>query len=263
MEAFLGSGRISLTILKAPSDLSQIARAGNVTPLGQRLLYGRKLGRGLKSSRRERLERLLPTLCFPLPDRAAALDPATCFDPPVARVWLELGFGAGEHLWALASRNPAVGFIGAEPFLGGVAALLARFEAKPLPNLKLFPDDARLLLKALTEASIERLFVLFPDPWPKRRHHRRRLIGPSTIADMARALTNGGELRLATDHGEFARWALAHILAAPAFDWLAERAADWRAPGPDWPGTRYQAKAIRAGRRCLFFRFRRRDRRLG
>lgn len=170
---------------------------------------------------------------------------------------LEIGFGGGEHLEAAALANPEVGFIGVEPFLAGVARLLAGIAAHGLENVRILVDDARLLLARLPDSSIERIDVLFPDPWPKSRHHKRRIVNPATCAEMARILAPGGELRLATDDPGYARWMLQALLAEPRLVWTAERAADWRAPGPDHRRTRYEAKALATGRRPVYLQCRR------
>lgn len=188
------------------------------------------------------------------------LDPRALFAGPVDDVWLEVGFGAGEHLAGQACAHPGVGLIGCEPYLNGVAALLARIDAAGLANIRLFADDARLLLPGLADASLGRVFVLFADPWPKRRHHRRRFVSPAGLALLARVLRDRGELVFASDSAEYVRAALALIVHHPQFAWPARGPADWRQPGPDWIETRYEAKAKRAGARCYYLRFRRRER---
>lgn len=215
----------------------------------QRFLYGRRKGRKLKGGRKAALESL-PALAIPPGD--TALDPDALFRRPVRDVWLEIGFGAGEHLAAQAAAHPDIGFIGAEPFENGVAALLARVQAEQLANVRVFPDDARLLLARLPGASIGRLFVLFPDPWPKARHHKRRIVGPATIPAFARILKPGAELRFASDDAAYVEWTLEHMAAAPDFA-LASRTR-----GADWPETRYEAKARAAGAVCSYLTFVRR-----
>ena len=185
----------------------------------------------------------------------AGLDPALLFEPGPRAVWLEIGFGGGEHLATLAALHPDVGFLGVEPFINGVAKLLRAVETQSLANVRVLRDDARLLLKALPDASVERAFVLFPDPWPKLRHQKRRIVNPETVADLARVVRPGGELRLATDDPGYARWMLAVMLGERRFAWQAERAADWQERPGDWPGTRYEAKALAAGRRPTYLRF--------
>jgi tRNA (guanine-N7-)-methyltransferase len=154
-----------------------------------------------------------------------------------------------------ARHNPSVGFIGCEPFEDGVVKALTAIEEHGLENIRLYVDDARDVLRWLPAASIGRAFILFPDPWPKKRHHKRRLISPSLIAELARIIAPGGELRIATDIGDYARTALIALGTSPAFVWTAARPADWRLRPDDWPPTRYEAKALREQRRCYFFRF--------
>lgn len=179
---------------------------------------------------------------------------------PVENVWLEIGFGAGEHLAEQAERHPEIGFIGCEAFEDGIVRLLGEVERRGLDNVRLFTDDARLLLAILPPASLGRVFVLFPDPWPKRRHHKRRLVAPATLDLLAAAMCEGTELRLATDDRDYLAWMLEHTTAHPDFVWLARRPADWRKQPEDWPATRYEAKARAAGRTPAFLRFMRRPR---
>jgi Predicted S-adenosylmethionine-dependent methyltransferase len=230
---------------------------------GELHFYGRRRGRRIRQLRSGLMQTLLPRLEITLPPAGGMLDPATQFQRPVRAVWLEVGFGAGEHLVAQARGNRDVGLIGCEPFLNGVATLLAEIDRDPPDNLRLYPDDARLLLPRLPDASLERVFLLFPDPWPKTRHHRRRFITGANIATLARLIAPGGELRVATDHPDYARWTLALLCsnAAPsdAFDWTACRPADWRRPPPDWVATRYQRKTEAAGASPIFLSFRRRS----
>jgi tRNA (guanine-N7-)-methyltransferase len=225
-------------------------------PAGRRILHGRRQGPKLRPGRRQLLDERLPALGFRV-EPGTSLDPLALFTPAPRTVWLEIGFGGGEHLAAQAAANPEVGCIGVEPFINGVAKLLATVEARQLGNVRVLVDDARLLLKALPDATIARAFVLFPDPWPKLRHHKRRIVNPETVADLARVIRPGGELRLATDDPGYRRWMLATVLAEPRFAWLAERAKDWRERPGDWPPTRYEQKALTAGRRPVFLRFRR------
>ena len=223
-------------------------------------VYGRRRGRPLRTGRQSLLETLLPRLAVPLP-AAGALDPAAMFDRPMRALWLEVGFGGGEHLAWQAAAHPDVGLIGAEVFLNGVAQLLGHISADPPPNLRLIPDDVRPLLDALPDAALDRVFVLFPDPWPKTRHHRRRFVQPANLDRLARTMRDGGELRLASDHMEYVRWMLFHLLRHGAFEWLAAGPEDWRVRPDDWPETRYEAKAKRRGLRPVYLRFRRRPRR--
>ena len=198
---------------------------------------------------------MLPQLAVPDPAESA-VDPKTLF-PDASAVWLEVGFGAGEHLVAQAAERPDVGLIGAEPFVAGVAACLAGVQEHGVQNVRIHADDARPLMAALPEASIERVFVLQPDPWRKRRHWNRRLIGPEGLDLIARILADDGELRLSTDHAGYQVWMLRHLQADPRFLWTARRADDWRQPPVDWPRTRYAAKAEREGRPVIYLTFRR------
>ncbi len=223
----------------------------------QRLIYGRRQGRRLRPGRERLLAEKLPEIQIRLPDEAR-LDPARLFDPP-RPVWLEIGFGGGEHLAWQAGAHPEVGLIGCEPFIEGVAKLVSVIEAERLDNVRIAVDDARLLLEALPDRSLERIFVLFPDPWPKARHHKRRLINRVTAGEFARLLVPGGELRLATDDMSYARAMLLALLPEPRLEWMADRPRAWRERPEDWPPTRYEEKAIAAGRRSIYLRFRRRS----
>ena len=221
----------------------------------RRQIRGRRQGPKLRPGRQALLETLLPKLSLDLPAEGL-LDTASLF-PDARAVWLEIGFGGGEHLAVQAGAHPEVGLIGVEPFITGVAKLLNLIEEGGLTNVRILVDDARLLLTALPDASIARAFILFPDPWPKLRHHKRRIVSRSTVPELARVMRPGAELRLATDDADYARWMLEAVLAERRFAWLAERAADWRERPPDWPATRYEEKARAAGRAPVFLRFER------
>ena len=205
---------------------------------------------------------LLPELRFAVP-AGTVLDPSALFAGAVAAVWLEIGFGAGEHLAAQAAAHPDHGVLGCEVFENGVVKLLGEVKARALGNVRLFIDDARLLVAALAEASLARVFILFPDPWPKLRHHKRRIVSSALLDLLAHAMMDGAELRLATDDMDYARWMLERACTHPAFAWLAERPRNWRERPADWPPTRYEMKAIAAGRAPVFLRFRRRPRQAG
>jgi tRNA (guanine-N7-)-methyltransferase len=229
-------------------------------PPGQRrVLYGRRRGRPLHSGQQALVETLLPRLAVTLP-AAGALDPWALFDPRPEEIWLEIGFGSGEHLAAQAAAHPAIGLIGCEVFENGIAKLLADVQRRALANVRILTDDARLLIATLPPASIDRVFILFPDPWPKQRHHKRRIVADETLAALAAIMTDGAELRLATDDLDYLAWMLARAPVHPAFAWLADRPSDWRVRPADWPATRYEAKAIAAGREPYFLRLRRRPR---
>ncbi len=203
-------------------------------------------------------EDLLPELRIELSGRR--IDPAAMFDGPVDDVWLEIGFGGGEHLAAQAHAHPTVGMLGCEPFLHGVGRLLSQIDRDGIRNIRIHPDDARDLIDALPDASVGRVFVLFADPWPKRRHHRRRFIGPGTLPALARIMKDDAELRLASDQMPLIRWMLYHLTGHESFEWLAREPEHWRARPEDWPETRYEAKALVRGETCVYLTFRRRIR---
>ncbi len=219
-------------------------------------LYGRQQGKRLKPRQAALMETLLPQIVA-APPSDGLLDP-TSLMPGMKTYWLEVGFGGGEHLAWHAARHPDIGMIGAEPFLNGVAKLLMLVDGSNLQNVRVLHGDARPLIEALPTASLSRIFVLHPDPWPKKRHFKRRMISPWFFTEAARLLAPGGELRVASDIPDYVRWTLMHARQAEAFDWTAERADDWRIRPDDWPQTRYEAKAIREGRTCAYLIFRRR-----
>jgi tRNA (guanine-N7-)-methyltransferase len=227
----------------------------------RRNLYGRRQGRPLRAGRRALLDEALPQLAVELPPDGGRLDPADLFDPLPGELCLEIGFGGGEHLAWQAAQRPAAGFLAAEYFITGVASLLGQ-----LPDggrdlaLRLYLGDARDLVERLPDAALDRIFILFPDPWPKRRHHKRRLIRAATVRELARVLKDGGELRFATDDPGYLDWALQRLTAEPALAWQVAGPADWRSRPADWPPTRYEDKALTAGRRPAYLRFRRRPR---
>lgn len=221
-----------------------------------RTFYGRRRARPLRRGRAEALDRLLDPLSVDLPEDGGTLDPAALFAVPVSRVWLEIGFGGGEHvLWQLRHHGD-VGILGCEPFLDGVAALLRDADAAGVTDrFRLYADDARPVLDALPAASIDRLFLLFPDPWPKTRHHRRRFIQPDTVAALARVAKPGAELRIGSDDAPLVDWMLRHVRAHGGWRWLVAGPADWRERPDDWPQTRYEAKRLHGP--PVFLRFQR------
>jgi tRNA (guanine-N7-)-methyltransferase len=242
-------------------------------------LFGRRKGKRLRPGQERLIETLLPKLRVPMPGSVfrsvsaktefGALSFSTWVEYPQIRelsalfphrpssVRLEIGFGGGEHLAGQARACPQIGFIGCEPFVNGMAKLLAIVEAEKLDNIRVWDRDASELIAALPEASIDRAYLLYPDPWPKRRQRKRRFISDASLRELARILRPGGELRFATDIDDYAGWALAAVMRSGAFAWTAERAADWRRPWAGWTATRYEAKAVREGRKPSYLTFRR------
>jgi tRNA (guanine-N7-)-methyltransferase len=214
--------------------------------------YGRRRGRPLKRSRAALVADVLPGLAIAQPAEGATLDVARLFARPPAAVWLEIGFGGGEHLAAAAEAHRDIGFIGAEPYINGIAGLLAR--VAQLDNLRLWPDDIRKLLPAFPAAVVQRVFILFPDPWPKARHHKRRLIAPPLLDELARVMAAEAELRIATDDPDYQVWIGEQLAADRRFENLAETATR----PADWQPTRYEQKALAAGRVPRYWRYRRR-----
>jgi len=202
----------------------------------------------------------LPQIALTIPV-TGEVDPSRLFDANTRSIWVEIGFGGGEHLADQAECHPEIGLIGCEVFENGIAKLLARIKRSSIENIRIFTDDGRLLIAALPPASIGRVFILFPDPWPKRRHKGRRFVSRRTLDALALVMTDGAELHLATDDHDLLSWMLERATDHPAFKWLARRPCDWRERPPDWPPTRYEGKARAAGRRAVFLRFRRQVRR--
>lgn len=236
-----GSAPISRAISSALSDVIERKR---------RQLYGRRKGPKLSAHQSGLLETFLPKLELSV---EAARDPRLYFDAPVSDVWLEIGFGGGEHLHWQAEHNPNIGMIGAEPYVNGVAQLLAKIENTQ--NIRIHMADARDIIEALPDASLGRVFILFPDPWPKTRHHKRRFIQTAMLDSLARVMKPGAELRFASDDAPYLDWTLERLMAHPAFEWTATRAQDWKTRTSDWPQTRYEAKQLHGV--PAFLRFRR------
>ena len=206
--------------------------------------FGRVRGRKLSARQEALLRDLLPKVRLDLSSPLARARPT----------WLEIGFGGGEHLIWQARQHPDVDLIGCEPFVEGVVKVLSAIEEHALTNIRVHDGDARDVLRWLPPSSLDRAFVLFPDPWPKKRHLKRRLVNVETLRLLARALRPGAELRLATDIADYARTMLIALAAVPELHWTAQSPSDWRERPSDWPQTRYEAKAVREGRRCAFLR---------
>jgi len=202
--------------------------------------FGRRGGRALSARQRALIEDVLPKVAVPRLG-AQTLDPKTLFEAPHA-VWFEIGFGGGEHPVGQALRHPNIGVIASEVFLEGLAKCLGLIDDHEIRNLRLWDQDARVLMNRLLPASLDQMFILFPDPWPKSRHHKRRLIQPEFLDEAARVLKPGGQLRFATDVRHYADEALTRFLMHSAFDWTAKRASDWQTPPENHVPTRYETK---------------------
>lgn len=208
--------------------------------------FGRRKGKALRSGQASLFETLLPQIRVKLDD---VVDPATCFARrDFKSYWLEIGFGGGEHLLSLARAHPEIGFIGCEPFVNGMAKMLSAISNEKLDNIGVYDADALMLLKALKPESFERVYLLYPDPWPKRRQHKRRFVSHETLDLITRALKREGEFRFASDIDHYVGWTLSRILPRKDLVWQADYADQWRKPWAEWTRTRYEAKAIREGR---------------
>ena len=219
-------------------------------------LHGRRRGHKLRANQQRLLDEALPRLKLSL-DELAAKGPAGIFPTPPKAVWLEIGFGGGEHLAAQAERHPDIGLIGCEVFENGIVTMLGHVTRTGSTNIRVVTEDARQVLDILPEGSLDRVFILFPDPWRKVRHHKRRLVSTETLDRLAELMVDGAELRLGTDHIDYLRWMLARATQHRDFEWLARGPADWRERPEDWPQTRYEAKAITQGRKPAFLRLKR------
>jgi len=225
-----------------------------------RNFYGRIKGKALKPAQKRYLDEDLPALELhgvnreENPDRQT-VDPKRFFAQP-RPLWLEIGFGGGEHLVYQAKRNPEIGIVGCEPYLNGVAMALGKIKAAGVSNLRLYTWDVRDLFDVLPDACLERAFLLYPDPWPKVRHHRRRFVTPDHLLPLARVMVPGGILRVATDIVDYVRQTMEEVPQA-GFDCLSPDPEEWHIPWEDWVSTRYEQKALREGRRPHYLTFRR------
>ncbi|MCA3630998.1 MAG: tRNA (guanosine(46)-N7)-methyltransferase TrmB [Methylobacterium sp.] len=239
----------------SPDDASDDQKATGAAT-SRRRLHGRAKGKALRAAQSRRLADIFPRIQIDLERMKAG--PADLFPAAPKRVVLEIGFGGGEHLAAMAKSEPESGFLGVEPFLNGVAKLLGQVEAENLENLRLLRGDGREVLARLPDVSLDAVYLLYPDPWPKRRQRKRRIVDAAFVADLARVIRPGGEFRFASDIDDYVGWTLARILPDRDFQWLAREASDWREPWAGWHRTRYEAKAIREGRVPSYLRFRKR-----
>ena len=218
--------------------------------------FGRRKGKPLRERQVQHLETLLPELKVDLSTEAPA-DITTLYGFKPERMRLEIGFGGGEHLIHRALETPQTAFIGVEPFVNSMAKLIGRVEETGAKNIRLYDDDATELLDWLPAASIDQIDLLYPDPWPKKKHWKRRFVSRVNLDRFARVLKPGGSFCFASDIDTYVNWTLMHCGAHPAFAWTAENAADWLTPYAGWPGTRYEAKAKREGRKSAYLTFRR------
>jgi len=222
---------------------------------GRGAFFGRRKGHKLRAHQADLIAQLLPRLALDI-SGPAPTDAADLFGPPARAIRLEIGFGGGEHLVAEARTHQETGFIGCEPYINGMAKILAQIEAHDIRNIRLFAGDAAELLAWLPARTLARIDLIHPDPWPKRRHWKRRFVQDATIAAMARVLTSGGEFRFVSDIDDYCAWTLAHLARSADFAWTAERASDWREPWSGYTMTRFGHKAEREGRRSTYLRFR-------
>jgi tRNA (guanine-N7-)-methyltransferase len=220
-----------------------------------RAFFGRRSGKTLHGGQKAQVDELLPQVEIVLPER---LDPEALF-PDAEKVVIEIGYGGGEHLARKAGEEPQTGFIGCEVFTGGIGKMVQAIAAKDLRNVRLYTDDALKLLMALPEASVDAVYLLYPDPWPKSRHHKRRFVSPTTLDQLARVIRPGGTFYFASDIEDYANWTLAHIVREPRFAFEPDGPGSWHQPYSGWQPTRYEQKARREGRMISFyFGFRRR-----
>lgn len=214
-----------------------------------RAFFGRRSGKKLHGGQQAVFDATLPGLEIKLSGR---LDPRALF-PDAGKIIIEIGYGGGEHLGLEASRNPETGYIGCEVFTGGIGKMVQTIAAGNLRNIRLFTDDALKLLMELPDASVDEVYLLYPDPWPKTRHHKRRFVSPTTLAELERVIRPGGLFHFASDIEDYANWTLAHIARAPAFRFAPEKPGSWHEPYPGWEPTRYEQKARREGRLISFY----------
>ena len=218
--------------------------------------YGRRKGHTLSSRQENLLENVLPKVAVNIPqNHDSSIDIEGLFGRKNAPLWLEIGFGKGEHIATQASWRSDVNIIGCEPYINGVVGLLDRMAEEKQENIRIYPDDARDVLERLPEASVERVFLLHPDPWPKNKHEKRRFVSQENLKILAQVMKDGAELRIGTDHFNYARWTMFQIYQSPFFNWNAQFAEHWRTRPSDWPETRYQQKALKDGVNSVYLSF--------
>lgn len=231
--------------------------------LPENRFFGRRKGPALSDRKQSLIDDYLPTISVPVEGPASEgelpLDLRALFPDNAKSFWFEIGFGKGEHLAWQAEHHPNVGLIGCEPYMNGVAGLLSHLHDNDIKNVRVYGDDARHVLNRLPDASIERIFLIHPDPWPKRRHARRRFVNKFNLDEFARVLVDGGEFRVGTDHPIYREWTALQMSNRDDFEWLASCPDDWLIRPDDWPETRYEAKALEG--HATYFRYRRLPRR--
>jgi tRNA (guanine-N7-)-methyltransferase len=242
-------------MLVSATRIFDSAHMSELAPRRTGAFYGRRKGHALRPRQAALFDTLLPRLALDLSAPAPA-DLRTLF-AHAGDVRLESGFGGGEHLIAEAERNPDRGFIGIEPFINGMAKALASIDERKLQNIRLYHGDTTDLIAWLPNGGLARFDLLYPDPWPKRRHWKRRFVQDESVAAIARLLRTDGEFRFATDIPDYAAWTLLRLMRSPDFVWTADQADDWRKPWADYFSTRYEAKARREGRVPCYLIFRR------
>jgi tRNA (guanine-N7-)-methyltransferase len=223
-------------------------------PDNKPMFYGRRKGKPLRPTKLEAYEELLPQMQIALPP-SGTLDIAALFPVTPEKIWMEIGFGDGEHLLYQAQEHPRIGMIGCEPFVNGIAALCNGIKKNSLNNLRIWPEDARILLKRLPDNCLDRLFLLNSDPWPKTRHHNRRFVQQETLDDIHRILKPAAQFRMSTDHPDLAVWQLEKTFFHGGFEWTATSHRDWTERPSDLPETRYQKKGAHVGRPTTFLDF--------
>ena len=221
--------------------------------------YGRRRGYKLRPKRQALIDDRLPDLRLEIP-KDGSLNLMSAFSRSVKDFWLEVGFGGGEHLAVQAGANPDIGFIGCEPYINGIASHLSVIDREKLTNIRIFDDDARKLFKVLPDSILGRVYALFLDPWPKKRHHRRRFISEETVDSLIRIMKDNAQLRIASDHMGYISWVLEHLSARQELEWLVQSKQDWTNPTSDWVATRYEKKAKMRGCSSAYLCFTRRPR---
>ena len=219
------------------------------------MIYGRRKGKGSRQNITSIIDSKLPKFAINIEKISKISNLKALFPKNINEIWLEIGFGSGEHLIEQAKVNPKVGFIGIEVYEDGIAKAVSSIVKLGITNVKIYPNDANNLIYALPKMSIQKTFILFPDPWPKKRHSKRRFISSKNLKQLARIMTEGAQLRIATDHPVLLRWSLEQLINNQSFNWDLSGPESWRKQPSDWFSTRYENKAINAGRKPIYLNF--------